>query len=74
MVEKDKEKKQLPWFLYLQGGPGMSCRSPSSYNWIQPVLEKGFQVLFLMSSTLASFSELSFTNFRCSFLTKEGQG
>jgi pimeloyl-ACP methyl ester carboxylesterase len=42
-----KEPKQPPWFLYLQGGPGMPCRSPQSYAWTDIVLDKGYQILFL---------------------------
>ncbi|KAI9877428.1 MAG: hypothetical protein M1830_003913 [Pleopsidium flavum] len=42
-----EEKKHLPWFVYLQGGPGMSCSPPQEYPWINPVLEKGYQMLFL---------------------------
>lgn len=42
-----KEVKQAPWFLYLQGGPGMPCKSPQSYAWTDIVLDKGYQILFL---------------------------
>jgi len=36
--------KQLPWMVYLQGGPGMGCRPPQDYAWIGPVVDKGYQV------------------------------
>lgn len=42
--EPEKEEKKLPWFVYLQGGPGMGCRPPQEYGWIGTVLDKGYQV------------------------------
>ncbi|KAL1847922.1 hypothetical protein Plec18170_008335 [Paecilomyces lecythidis] len=57
--EPEKEKK-LPWFVYLQGGPGMGCRPPQEYGWIGTVLDKGYQLLFLdqrgtgLSSTITA--------------------
>ncbi|KAI2998348.1 hypothetical protein CBS147346_8206 [Aspergillus niger] len=45
--ETPKDDKQLPFLVYLQGGPGMGCRPPQEYGWIGTVLEKGYQVLFL---------------------------
>lgn len=39
-----KEDKQLPWLVYLQGGPGMGCRPPQELSWIGQVLDKGYQV------------------------------
>ncbi|PKY03265.1 prolyl aminopeptidase [Aspergillus campestris IBT 28561] len=59
-VESTKEEKQLPWLVYLQGGPGMGCRPPQEYGWVGTVLEKGYQVLFLdqrgtgLSSTITA--------------------
>ncbi|KAI4195676.1 MAG: hypothetical protein LQ346_003369 [Caloplaca aetnensis] len=41
------ETEQLPWLLYLQGGPGMGCKSPENYGWTERVLDKGYQILFL---------------------------
>ncbi|KAK2766277.1 hypothetical protein FQN54_007794 [Arachnomyces sp. PD_36] len=46
-VEPETGEKQLPWLVYLQGGPGMSCRPPQEYAWIAPVLDRGYQILFL---------------------------
>lgn len=43
-VEPEKEEKQLPWLVYLQGGPGMECRPPQDYGWVGTVLDKGYQV------------------------------
>ncbi|KAJ4365609.1 hypothetical protein N0V83_008229 [Neocucurbitaria cava] len=45
--ETDPKKKQLPWLLYLQGGPGFECRSPQNVSWTQTMLDKGYQVLML---------------------------
>jgi proline iminopeptidase len=55
-----KGEKQLPWLVYLQGGPGMGCRPPQEYGWVGTALDKGYQVLFLdqrgtgMSSTITA--------------------
>ncbi|KAF2731732.1 alpha/beta-hydrolase [Polyplosphaeria fusca] len=43
----DPKKSQLPWLLYLQGGPGYECRSPQATAWTTPLLDKGYRVLFL---------------------------
>ncbi|KAL2356148.1 Alpha/Beta hydrolase protein [Cryomyces antarcticus] len=45
--EEDEKKKQLPWLLYLQGGPGFECRSPQAYPWTNTMLDKGYQMLYL---------------------------
>ncbi|KAK4990671.1 hypothetical protein LTR50_002371 [Elasticomyces elasticus] len=46
--EDEKAKpKQLPWMVYLNGGPGMSCRSPEAHPWTHTVLDKGYQMLYL---------------------------
>ncbi|KAJ5835643.1 hypothetical protein N7447_001669 [Penicillium robsamsonii] len=60
--EEDKEAKEgkLPWLVYLQGGPGFGCGAPQSYPWVEFMLSKGYQVLFLdqrgtgLSSTLTA--------------------
>ncbi|KAF2466524.1 proline iminopeptidase [Lindgomyces ingoldianus] len=44
---EDAEKSQLPWLVYLQGGPGFGCQSPQNVGWTQTVLDKGYQVLLL---------------------------
>jgi pimeloyl-ACP methyl ester carboxylesterase len=43
----DLKKTQLPWLVYLQGGPGFECRSPQNVSWTQTILDKGYQVLML---------------------------
>ncbi|RAH67180.1 proline iminopeptidase [Aspergillus aculeatinus CBS 121060] len=54
------DDKQLPWLVYLQGGPGFGCRPPQEFGWINTVLDKGYQVLFLdqrgtgLSSTITA--------------------
>ncbi|KAJ5826085.1 Proline iminopeptidase [Penicillium riverlandense] len=59
-VEAQKEETKLPWLLYLQGGPGHGCAAPQNYGWIEPVLNKGYQILFLdqrgtgLSSTITA--------------------
>lgn len=42
--ELEKDEKQLPWFVYLQGGPGLGCRPPQENPWVGTVLDKGYQV------------------------------
>ncbi|CEL05440.1 Putative Prolyl aminopeptidase papA-Aspergillus niger [Aspergillus calidoustus] len=57
---KDEKHPQLPWLVYLQGGPGMGCRPPQEYGWVGTALDKGYQVLFLdqrgtgLSSTITA--------------------
>ena len=44
-VEPGKgDEQQLPWLVYLQGGPGMGCRPAQDYGWVGTVLDKGYQV------------------------------
>jgi hypothetical protein len=44
--EPSSDNQQLPWMVYLQGGPGMGCRAPQDYGWIGTVLDKGYQVCY----------------------------
>ncbi|KAH8727083.1 Alpha/Beta hydrolase protein [Phaeosphaeriaceae sp. PMI808] len=44
---ENPEKTQLPWLVYLQGGPGFECRSPQNVSWVPSALEKGYRVLML---------------------------
>jgi hypothetical protein len=44
---EDPKKAQLPWLVYLQGGPGFECRSPHLTGWAPTILDKGYQVLCL---------------------------
>ncbi|KAI8982136.1 Alpha/Beta hydrolase protein [Mycotypha africana] len=48
-VDKVSEMKRMPFFLYLQGGPGFECALPSSASsgWVKVAFEKGYQVLLL---------------------------
>lgn len=46
-IPEDPKKAQLPWLVYLQGGPGFECRSPQNVAWTQTILDKGYQVLML---------------------------
>ncbi|GAB1215319.1 hypothetical protein ATERTT37_004505 [Aspergillus terreus] len=54
------DDKQLPWLVYLQGGPGFGCRPPQDNGWVGTALDKGYQVLFLdqrgtgLSSTITA--------------------
>lgn len=41
------EKDQIPWLVFLNGGPGLPCRPPQHYAFTQRVLEAGYQLLFL---------------------------
>ncbi|CAG7971438.1 unnamed protein product [Penicillium salamii] len=61
-IEPTDESKggKLPWLVYLQGGPGFGCGTPQSYPWVDFILSKGYQVLFLdqrgtgLSSTITA--------------------
>jgi len=43
----EEKKKDLPWLVYLQGGPGFGCSSPEHSSWINTILDRGYQVLCL---------------------------
>lgn len=43
-VEPTKDEGKLPWLVYLQGGPGFGCGAPQNYGWVEPALNKGYQV------------------------------
>ncbi|KAF1973519.1 alpha/beta-hydrolase [Bimuria novae-zelandiae CBS 107.79] len=43
--DADPSKTQLPWLLYLQGGPGFECASPQNSAWSSFLLDKGYQIL-----------------------------
>ncbi|KAJ5856380.1 uncharacterized protein N7529_010324 [Penicillium soppii] len=57
---KEATEGKLPWLVYLQGGPGFGCAAPQSYPWVDYMLTKGYQVLFLdqrgtgLSSTITA--------------------
>ncbi|KAF2144780.1 uncharacterized protein K452DRAFT_306549 [Aplosporella prunicola CBS 121167] len=46
-AEDERKAAQLPFMLFLQGGPGFGCRSPHEMGWTHQVLERGYQVLCL---------------------------
>ncbi|KZZ91968.1 prolyl peptidase [Ascosphaera apis ARSEF 7405] len=39
--------EDLPWLLYLQGGPGYGCGQPQDISWVNLFLDKGYQILLL---------------------------
>lgn len=45
--EEEKKSIQLPWLVYLQGGPGFECRAPQNVPFTQTLLDKGYRLLFL---------------------------
>ncbi|KAH9819372.1 putative proline iminopeptidase [Teratosphaeria destructans] len=45
--EVSKDKDQLPWMCYLQGGPGMNCGPPQLYAQTHFALDRGYQILYL---------------------------
>lgn len=46
-TDSSAKKTQLPWLIYLQGGPGFECRSPQQMPFTQTILEKGYRLLML---------------------------
>jgi hypothetical protein len=51
----EQEPKQLPYFLYLPGGPGFGCGMPQNYGFLNLVLNRGYKVwiyFFLTGLTL----------------------
>lgn len=44
---KDKDKDQLPWMCYLQGGPGIECRPPQQNAWTHTIVDKGYELLLM---------------------------
>jgi pimeloyl-ACP methyl ester carboxylesterase len=45
--EHDEKKSQLPWMVFLNGGPGGPCKHPSAYPFTWTILDKGYQLLYL---------------------------
>jgi hypothetical protein len=41
------KNSQKPWLVYLQGGPGMSCRSPQDMWVTSTLVDRGYQILYL---------------------------
>lgn len=42
---EDPAKSQLPWLLYLQGGPGCECSPPQDMKWSGFLLDRGYHVI-----------------------------
>jgi len=45
--DHDDKKSQLPWMVFLNGGPGGACRHPNAYPFTWTILDKGYQMLYL---------------------------
>lgn len=54
-VDLPRDEKVLPWFLYLQGGPGMPSPAPQDVGWVQMVLDRGYQVWEDLDGKCCSF-------------------
>lgn len=54
------KSRQLPWLLFLQGGPGAGCAPVRQGSWISFFLEKGYKILLMdqrgagLSSTITA--------------------
>lgn len=47
-TEKEARKReQKPWFLWLQGGPGKACVAPRATPFINLILDRGHQILYI---------------------------
>ncbi|KAJ2701616.1 hypothetical protein H4218_001328 [Coemansia sp. IMI 209128] len=46
---KEGQMRELPFFLYLQGGPGFECRFPGSAKggWVSTAITEGYQILLI---------------------------
>ena len=42
-----EKPKQLPWFVYLQGGPGFGCAPPQDYGFTGLILDRGYKVCWM---------------------------
>ncbi|KAI8376697.1 Alpha/Beta hydrolase protein [Choanephora cucurbitarum] len=60
-IEKVSLMKKMPFFLYLQGGPGFECALPSSgtSGWVKVAFERGYQVLLLDQRGTGLSSQIS---------------
>jgi pimeloyl-ACP methyl ester carboxylesterase len=46
--EKDiRKREQKPWFVWLEGGPGSACAAPRATPFINLVLDRGYQILYI---------------------------
>ncbi|GAA5800301.1 hypothetical protein HPULCUR_005727 [Helicostylum pulchrum] len=72
-VDKVSSMKKMPFFLYLQGGPGFECALPGSgtAGWIKVAFEKGYQVLLLDQRGTGLSSQISTESLHALFETDE---
>ncbi|KAI7906903.1 Alpha/Beta hydrolase protein [Cokeromyces recurvatus] len=72
-VDKVSSMKKLPFFLYLQGGPGFECALPGNgtSGWIKVAFEKGYQVLLLDQRGTGFSSQVSSESLDKLFKTDE---
>lgn len=45
--DEKKKAKQLPWLVYLQGGPGFGCSPPQDSPLTNTILDRGYELLYL---------------------------
>ncbi|KAI9486546.1 MAG: Alpha/Beta hydrolase protein [Benjaminiella poitrasii] len=59
--DKVSSMKKIPFFLYLQGGPGFECSLPGNgtSGWVKVAFEKGYQVLLLDQRGTGFSSQIS---------------
>ena len=65
-IENNTGERQLPWLVYLQGGPGMSCAKPQELNWAALMIDKGYQVLQWPPLGLTGFAAFNYATRSCS--------
>lgn len=73
-LEPTKEETNLPWLLFLQGGPGFGCSPPQNYSWIDPILTKGYQVSDQRSSLSRLYNVTPNFNHQVLFVDQRGTG
>lgn len=63
LVSPDHDRsQQLPWLLYLQGGPGHECPNPGDFSLTHAFVDKGYKMLYMdqrgtgMSSAISNTS------------------
>ena len=45
--DEQRKREQKPWFVYLQGGPGLPCAAPQNNPITNSVLDRGYHMLYL---------------------------
>ncbi|KAI7890084.1 Alpha/Beta hydrolase protein [Mucor mucedo] len=72
-VDKVASIKKMPFFLYLQGGPGFECALPASGTggWVKVAFEKGYQVLLIDQRGTGLSSQISSESLETLFKTDE---